>query len=169
MSIGSVIGKYAIKAAGVAGAGLLAYDAHKRGVGQAEIQKNKKKFEALDYYWDNSRNMPSASHVNAKLKDKLFDLELRNNLRNFVNKGIGYVSGFCNMVAEDIVPWGLSAAAIFLKGSKKVPAPTALDPSAVKTVMTNRSKVAAIGLGAYALYAFAKNVCGFGVSDKKPY
>lgn len=149
MSIGSVIGKYAIKAAGAAGVGLLAYDAHKRGVGQADIQRNKKKFEALDYYWENSRNMPSASHVNAKLKDKLFDFELHNNFRSFVNKGIGYVSGFCNMVTEDIVPWGLSTAAILTKGTA--------------------AKVSGAALGVYALYAFAKNVCGFGVSDKKPY
>lgn len=167
MSIGSVVGKYAIKAAGAAGLGLLAYDAHKRGVRYGVINKNKKDFDALDYYYENSRNLPTGSHVNMKLKDKLFKWELRNDLRGFVNKGLGYVSGFCSMVVEDLVPIGLSAAALFMKGSKKIPAPTALDPTAMKSVMTNRSKVAGIALGAYALYAFAKNVCGFGVSDSK--
>lgn len=162
MSIGSVIGKYAVKAAGVAGVGMLTYDAHKRGVRKGEIQRNKAKIDALEYYWENSRYMPSASHVNAKLKDKLYKLELHNNFRNIINRGLGYVSGFCNMVTEDIVPWGLATAAVFLKGSKKVPAPTTQNPNAMKSVMTNRSKIAGIALGAYALYSFATNICGLG-------
>lgn len=166
MSISSVLGKYAIKAAGIAGVSMLAYDAHKKGVHHGEIRKNEKNFEALDYYYENSRNLPTGSHINMKLKDKLFKLELSNNFRGFVNKGLGYISGFCNMVTDDIIPWGLSTAAIFLKGSKKIPAPTATNPNAMKSVMTNRSKVAAVALGAYAIYAFAKNVCGFGVTEK---
>lgn len=167
MSIGSVIGKYAVKAAGAAGIGLLAYDAHKRGVRHGEMNKNKKDFEALDYYYENSRNLPTGSHVNMKLKDKLFKWELDNNLRGFVNKGLGYVSGFCSMIVEDLLPIGLAATAMLVKGSKKVPAPTPLDPHAMKTVMTNRSKLAGAALGAYAIYAFAKNVFGFGVSNSK--
>lgn len=167
MSIGGIVGKYAIKAAGLAGVGLLTYDAHKKGVRHGEIKKNQKNFEALDYYYENSRNLPTGSHVNMKLKDKLFKWELRNNFRGFINKGKGYLGGFASMVTDDLVPWALSIAAIGLKGSKKVLAPTATNPNAMKTVMTTRSKVAAVALGAYALYAFAKNVCGFGVSDKK--
>lgn len=147
MSIGSVIGKYAIKAAGVAGVGLLGYDAHKRGKLHAQINKNKKDFEALDYYWDNSRNVPTASAVNSSLKDKLFKWELDNNFRGFVNRGTGYLKGFASMVTDDIVPWGLSTAAILTKGTA--------------------AKVSGIALGAYTAYAFLKNICGFGLSDKK--
>lgn len=166
MSIGSIVSKYAIKAAGVAGLGMIAYDAHKKGKIYGDIRKNKKDFEALDYYYQNSRNLPTGSHVNMKLKDKLFEWELHNDSRGFINKGLGYVGGFFSMLADDILPLGLSAAALFLKGSKTIPAPTAIDPNAVKKVMTTRSKVAGIALAAYAGYAFLKNVCGFGVSDK---
>lgn len=166
MTISSIVGKYAVKAAGLAGLGILAYDAHKRGVRKGEMNRNKKDFQALDYFYENSRNLPTASHVNMKLKDGLFKWELRNDFRGFINNGIGYIKGFASMVTDDIVPWALSIAAIGIKGSKKIPCPTLTNPHATKTVMSTPSKVAGIALGAYALYAFAKNVCGLGVSSR---
>lgn len=167
MAISSLIGRYAVKAAGVAGVGILAYDAHKRGVLHGEINKNKSNFKALDYYYENSRNLTSDSHFNANMKDKLFRWELDNNFRGFVNKGLGYVKGFAGMVTDDILPWALSIAAIGVKGAKKIPAPTTANPHATKTVMSRGSKVAGAALGLYTAYAFIKNICGFGVTGQK--
>ena len=56
MAISSLIGRYAVKAAGAVGVGILTYDAHKRGVLHGKINKNKHDFQALDYYYENSRN-----------------------------------------------------------------------------------------------------------------
>jgi hypothetical protein len=81
------------------------------------------------------------------LKDGLFKWELKNNLRGFVNGIFGYIKGAAGMIVDDVVPWGLSAAAIFTKGTA--------------------AKVSGAALGAYSLYAFAKNVCGFGMTHKK--
>lgn len=167
MGIANVLTTCAIKAAGAAGVGILAYDAHHKGQRRAKTYSNKKKFEALDYYLTNSRKSPSGSLFNSKAKDKLYDLELRNDFRKFVNKPKGYINGFKDMVVNDAVPWMLSLTALLVKCTKKIPAPTQLDPNAMKTVMTNRSKVAAVALGAYAVYAFAKNICGLGTNKKQ--
>lgn len=167
MSIGNVITTCAIKIAGAAGVGIAAYDAHCKGKRCAKTYSNKKKFEALDYYLNNSRNLPSGSYFNSKAKDKLYDFELKNDFRKFINKPKGYISGFKDMVINDAVPWVLSLTALLVKCTKKIPAPTQLDPNAMKTVMTRRSKVAALALGAYSIYAFAKNICGVGVSKKQ--
>lgn len=167
MSVSNIITTCAIKAAGTAGVGILSYDAHCKGKRRSKTYSNKKKFEALDYYFNNSRNLPSGSYFNSKAKDKLYDMELRNDFRKFVNKPKGYISGFKDMVINDAVPWILSLTALLVKGRKQVPAPTPLDPGAMKTVMTTRSKVAAIALGAYSIYAFAKNICGIGTSKKQ--
>lgn len=167
MAISSLIGRYAVKAAGAVGVGILTYDAHKRGVLHGKINKNKHDFQALDYYYENSRNLNTDSHFNSNMKDKLFKWELDNNLRGFVNKGLGYVKGFVGMVTDDVLPWALSIAAIGVKGAKKIPAPTAANPNATKTVMSMGSKVAGTALGLYTAYAFIKNICGFGVTETK--
>jgi len=153
MTMTQALTKYAIKTAGIAGAGMLLYDAHKEGVRIADINAKKKNADAALDWFDNTRNLNQPSAVNMKLKDKIFNWELTNNLRGFVNTGIGYVKGFAGMMLTDVVPWALSAAALLTKG-----------PSA--TCKGTGAKIAGGALGLYALYGFAKNVCGFGVSQK---
>lgn len=153
MTIAQAVTKYAIKAAGVAGAGILLYDAHKEGVRISDIQARKANSDAALDWFDNTRNLHQPSTVNMKLKDKLFNWELTNNIRAFFNSGIGYVKGFAGMMLTDVVPWALTAAALVTKG-----------PSA--THKGTAAKASGIGLGLYALYAFAKNVCGLGVSQR---
>ena len=146
MNIGSNILKYGIKAAGVIGAGMCVYDAHKEGLRKSQIEVRKGNADAADRWFENTRGMNNTSNINAKLKDKIFNWELHNNLRGYINAGIGYVKGFVGMLASDIVPVGLSAAAILTKG-KTAP------------------KYAGGALGFYALYGFTKNVLGFGVKE----
>ena len=141
------ITKYAIKTAGALGVGALLYDAHKEGVRRSDIRVKTKNADAALDWFENTRNLHQPSELNKNLKDKLFDWELTNNLRGFVNAGI------------DLVPWVLSAAALLTKGPKAATATTA-------AVKGTGAKVAGGALGLYALYAFAKNVCGLGVSQE---
>lgn len=153
MTISQAVTKYAIKAAGVAGAGMLLYDAHKEGARISDITVKKGNADAALDWYENTRNLHQPSAINMKLKDGLFNWEISSNLRAFINSGIGYVKGFAGMMISDVVPWALTAAALVTKG-----------PSA--TNKGTMAKASGIGLGLYALYAFAKNVCGLGVSQK---
>lgn len=146
MAIAPIITKYAIKAAGAVGIGICAYDAHKKGARRAKTYSNQKKLEALDYYYNNSRNLPTGSYFNSKVKDKVLDLEYKNNFRRFINKPVGYVKGFTNMMVHDALPWALSVAALATKGVA--------------------AKVSGVALAGYSVYAFAKNILGVGVTKK---
>lgn len=138
--------KYGIKAAGAAGIGVVLVDAHKAGRHWANIQANKSNANAADYWFENSRNMAQPSWVNSKLKDKIFKMETRNNLRGFFAAGVGYVKGFVGSLVNDIVPLGVSIAAL-----------------ATKSKIGQYISGGALAL--YSAYAFGKNVLGFGVSD----
>ena len=146
-NIGQNILKYGIKAAGAAGIGIGLYDSHKQAVYRSKLEVTKGNSNAALDWFDNSRNMTQPSHFNSKLKDKLFRWELHNNFRGLVNAGIGYVKGFTEMIFYDLLPLGLSAAALATKGGSRA------------------SHVAGGALGVYALYGLAKNVLGFGVSQ----
>lgn len=146
-TIGQNILKYGIKAAGAAGIGIGLYDSHKQAVYRSKIEVNKGNANAALDWFDNSRNMTQPSHFNSKVKDKLFRWELHNNVRGLANACIGYVKGFAEMMFCDLLPLGLSVAALATKGGSKA------------------SKVAGGALGVYALYGIAKNIFGFGVSQ----
>ena len=142
--IGSKGLKYGIKAAGVAGLGMCVIDANHTGKFKSDVRATKAETNSFDYWYDNSRKLSTPSKVNSKLKDKIFQWQVRHNYVRFINKGIGYVQGFAKSLVEDIVPIGLSIAAIATKG-KVAP------------------KVAGGALGVYAVGSFVKNVLNFGV------
>lgn len=144
--IGSNVLKYGIKAAGIAGIGMCLYDAHDEGKRYAKIRSTRAENDAADFWFENSRNLVTPSKINSKLKDKIFNIEITHNFRKFVNKGIGYVQGFTKSLVEDLIPIGLAVAAVVTKG-KVAP------------------KVAGGALGAYAAFAFMKNVLGVGVKQ----
>jgi len=148
--VGTKIAKYGIKAAGVLGAGICLYDAHKAGMHRSEIRANKYSVNAAIHYLDNSRRMNRPSAFNANMKDGLFNFEMKNDFRTAINAGIGYVSGFVGSLLGDVIPIGLSAAAIFTKG--KIPA-----------------SIAGGALGLYALVGFTKNVLGIGTHQSMGY
>ena len=145
--IGEKLLKYGIKAAGAAGIGIALYDAHKQGVYRSKLEVNKGNANAALDWFDNSRNMTQPSQFNSNIKDGLFRWELRNNVRALVNASIGYVKGGVQMLVCDLLPVGLSVAALATKGGSK------------------SAKVAGGALGLYAIYGFAKNILGLGVSQ----
>lgn len=146
--IGSKVLKYGIKAAGVAGVGMCIYDANHTGHFKSEVRATRAETNSFDYWYDKSRKLTTPSAVNSSLKDKIFQWQLKHNYVRFFNKGIGYVQGFAKQIAEDIVPIGLSIAAIASKG-KIAP------------------KVAGGALGLYAIGAFMKNVLNIGVQKDR--
>ena len=143
--IGQTLLKYGIKAAGVAGAGIVLYDAHKHGNYRATVEKNNKNAIACDEWMENTRNMTYPSKFNSKLKNGIFRWELRNNIRGMFNSAVGYVKGFTHMLISDVLPLGVSVAAIATKGKA--------------------AKISGAALGAYAVYGLAKNVLGIGVKQ----
>ena len=143
------IAKIGIKTAGIAGAGMVLYDAHKRGLYQSKVYAEKKDAEAAERYLDNSRVMNKPSSIISKLKNKMFDWEIKFGFRHFVNSGIGYLKGVGEMLAADAIPLGLSVATI----ATKAPSPTCKGRAAIASVA---------GLGLYGLYTFVKEVCGVG-------
>lgn len=145
--IGQKVLDYGIKAAGAAGVGICLYDAHKQGKYKANIEVRKGNANAALDWFDNSRNMTQPSEFNSKVKDGLFRWELHNNIRALVNACIGYAKGVTQMVFCDMLPIGLSVAAMATKKG------------------STSAKVAGGALGLYAIYGFAKNILGFGVSQ----
>ena len=143
------IAKIGIKTAGVIGAGMVLYDVHKRGMYQSKVYADKKDEEAAERWLDKSRTMSKPSSIMAKLKNKLFEFEIRHNFRHFFNAGIGYMKGVGQMLFEDVVPLGLSIGALVAKA-----------PSATSKGIGAIASVA--GLGAYGLYQFVKEICGVG-------
>lgn len=141
-NIGASLLKYGIKAAGATGAGIVLYDAHKHGQHRATVEKNNKNAIAVDDWLENSRTVTSPSRFNSKLKDGLFKLELRNNIRGMFNAAVGYVKGFTYMLVNDVLPLGLSVAALATKGKA--------------------AKISGAALGIYSVLAFGANVLGIG-------
>ena len=145
-AVGQKVLKYGIKAAGAAGIGICLYDAHKHGKYKSQLNANKAKTEAGLYWLDNAMYTHSPSSFVQKAKWRIYDLESRNTVRRAFNAVTGYIKGAVGMMTEDIVPLGLSVAALLTKG-KIAP------------------KIAGGALGLYALYGTAKNVLGFGIDQ----
>lgn len=148
MNIGQTALKYGIKAAGAAGVGIILYDAHKHGQYRANVERTNKEAIATNKWFENSRNVNSFSRFNSSLKDKVFKFELKENIMGTINAAAGYAKGFTRMIAGDIIPLGLSIAAIATKGTA--------------------AKVSGAALGIYSALGFAFNVLGIGNKPVNP-
>ncbi|MBE7712631.1 MAG: hypothetical protein E7Z87_02680 [Cyanobacteria bacterium SIG26] len=131
------------KTAGLAGLGLVAYDAHHIGKVNADLYASHRDAVATDYYVNNSMYSTNMSKVQDGIKTKALEMQLNQGWRRFFNTGIGYIKGFGSMIVEHIIPVGLSVAALLTKGKA--------------------SKICAGGLGIYAAYEVIRNFFGFGV------
>ena len=92
--------------------------------------------------FSNTQYLSSPSVTTSKLKRGVFNWEVENNLRHFINSGIGYFKGFGSMLVNSVVPFGLGLGALLGKGKW--------------------SKGSAIGLGLYGVVKLFKDVLGFG-------
>ena len=134
--------KYTVKGAGLAALGIVGYDAHIIGRMQADSYAKRKDADACMYTLGNTQYLSSPSTTTANLKNGVNKFEMDSNFRHFVNATIGYFRGFGNMLINDVVPLSLGLGALLGKG--KV------------------GKGSAIGLGAYAVVKFFKDVLGLG-------
>lgn len=149
MSIGNVltsakrnISKYIIKGAGIAALGVVGYDAHVIGKLQSDVYSKTADANACMSRFSNTQYLSSPSVTTANLKDAVFDLEVKDNTRHFINSAIGYFKGFGSMLVDGVVPFGLGLGALLGKGVW--------------------AKGSAIGLGVYGVVKLFKDVLGFG-------
>ena len=96
--------------------------------------------------FENSQRLDSPSLLKSEVKDKIFKWQLGSNFLSFFNSAAGYFSGLFSMMAESVVPLGLSAVALLAKGKKLACG-------------------SAIGLAAYAGLSLIKD--GFGIGSPK--
>lgn len=134
--------KYIPKAVGAAALGMVAYDSHIVGKIQSDVYAKSRDADACAETFNNSQHLSNPSMVTSNLKDGVHRFEMNNNLRHFVNSGIGYFKGACSMIINNVVPFTLGVGALLGKGIL--------------------AKGSAIGLGAYGIVKIFKDVLGFG-------
>ena len=146
-SIGKVLkgktGTILAKTAGIAGLGMVAYDAHVIGRLNADVYASERDASATSHYVNNTLYSTNMSSIQDGIKQKALDMQLDQGWRRFFNSGIGYVKGFTSMLTEHVVPFGLGLATLLTKGKA--------------------SKICAGGLGIYAAYELVRNFFGLGV------
>ena len=141
-SVKNNFSKYLVKGAGVAALGVVGYDAHVLGKLQSDVYSKSKDADACMDAYSNSQYLTSSSITSSNLKKCMFNFEVANNFRHFVNSAVGYFKGFGTMLIDSVVPFGLGLGALFGKGMV--------------------GKGSAIGLGIFAGVKFFKDVLGFG-------
>ena len=141
-SVKSNFTKYLAKGAGAAALGVVAYDSHIIGKIQSDVYSKSRDADAFDDRFSNTQYLSSPSNTTSKLKRTVFNFEMENNVRHFVNSAIGYFKGFGSMLVNSVVPLGLGLGALCAKGKW--------------------AKGSAICLGIYSGVKFFKDVLGFG-------
>ena len=134
--------KYLAKGAGLAALGVVAYDSHITGKLQSDVYSKTRDANACMERFSNTQYLSSPSVTTSKLKRTVFNLEMEDNTRHFINSAIGYFKGFGSMLVNSVVPFGLGLTALLAKGKL--------------------AKGSAIGLGVYAVVKLFKDVLGFG-------
>lgn len=108
---------YLTKAVGVAGLGLIAYDAHYAGKMEAPVYEKNHKAESLaDRYIDDTK-LESPSVIQSAVKKRLFQYNMDENLTGFFTSTAGYLKGFTSMLVGNVVPLGLSVGTFLGKGT----------------------------------------------------
>lgn len=138
-------GKYLAKGVGVATLGMVAQDAHSIAKMQGDMYAMEKDAYYASYYLNNKLYNSSMSNVTDKVKNSAYNMELDQTWRRFFNSGIGYVQGFCSMLTNHVVPFGLGLGALLTKGLA--------------------AKICAGGAIAYGAFKLVKNFFGIGVPN----
>lgn len=104
------------KAAGVAGLGMVAYDAHTSGQIEAPRSQKSLKADNLTEHYLNDMKLESPSKVQSEMKKRIFNFYADENISSFFSNIGGYVKGLSTSVVQNVIPLGLSVGAIFTKG-----------------------------------------------------
>ena len=144
--IGNSIGTIFARGTGLATVGMVAYDAHVMGKLEADTFSQSNESARLVDGAKNRMYMDTPSTVVGKIKDKIFDLQLRTSILMPFEAVLGYFKGVGNTCIEGIVPLGLGLGALL--GGKKV------------------SGMSALGIFMYAGYKFITEGFGFTRPDR---
>ena len=145
-SIKNNYGKILAKSAGALALGFVAYDAHTLGKINSDAYAKTQDAKACQKSFNNTMLLTEPSVCMSKAKDFMFNLEVQDNIRHFINSAIGYFKGFGSMLVNEVVPLGLGIGALASKNKKA-------------------AYGFGIGLAAYGILKFFKDICGFGHSN----
>ena len=123
--LGRNIGTFAARATGLAALGITCYDAHVVGKLQADTFSQSSEADRLTSAAYNSVYLEQPSATMGKIKKKIFEFQVDNNLFMPFEAAIGYFKGFGSYCVDNFVPTILGFGALFGSG-KKVPKLSAL-------------------------------------------
>jgi len=139
-------GKYLAKGAGAVALAIVAKDAHTLGKINADAYAKTQDAKACRDAYVNTMYLSEPSITTSKAKNFMFNLQIQDNVRHFVNSAIGYFKGFGSMLVNTVVPLTLSIGALAAKNNKVAGG-------------------FGIGIAAYGVIRFFKDVLGMGHSN----
>lgn len=143
--ITKTIAKLAVGGGGLA---LVAYDAHCYGKAQATNVARTIKTDVLAKQAIADTKMDSPSVVKTKIRKGIFNFYAQERFTDFFTNGAGYVKGAFSMLAQNVIPLGLSVGTLVTKGLA--------------------SKLCGAGLIAYGGIYLLQEFFGIGKSEHKP-
>ncbi len=129
-------------AIGLAGLGVVTYDAHNLGKIQSDLYASEQDAKWTQYFLNNDMYVSQMSRTEEKIRNWALNVELNRGLRRFFSAPSGYTKGFFTMLVSHVVPLALSVGAIFGKGGV--------------------AKGSAAGLVGYGIYKAARTIFGIG-------
>ena len=122
------------KGVGIAGLGVMAYDAHTMSKDYAQMYSTNKSTANLESLYYDTLSLSTPSHVKDKAKKAILNLEMDVSIDDTFHKVKGYMTSVGNYFVSKAIPLGLSALTLLTKGAV--------------------SKVSALGLIGYAAADF---------------
>lgn len=116
----------ATKAVGVAGVGVALYNAHHWAKLKSYDKKNSGYADGGLAHFTNTQYLNNQNHLTSKIKQKIFNWKISENISGAWNATTGYVGGFISNLARNIIPIGASVGAICLSGKKGIASACAL-------------------------------------------
>lgn len=106
------ISNFLATATGVAGLGLVVYDAHKSGKVAAPRQAKNNKAESLTDHYMNDMKLESHSEVQSGVKKRIFQFWADENITTFFDSAAGYIKGAISSLVSNVIPFGLAVGTI---------------------------------------------------------
>lgn len=153
--MGSGVLNFLTKSVGVAGLGLIAYDAHHAGKIYAPMYEKNHKAEQLSERYLDDMKLDSPSVVKEAAKKRIFNFFVDENISSFFTTIAGYCKGFGSMLVNHVIPFGLAIGTLCLGGIKGKGFGGAL------------SKFCGAGLLAYGSIFLLQEIFGIGKSKSK--
>lgn len=123
-SIGRNIGTFATRATGLAALGIVSYDSHVMGKLEADTYSQSNEADRITSAAYNSTYLNEPSVTMGKIKKKIFNFQVDNNIFMPFDAAIGYFKGFGSNLIDNVITAGLGLGALL--GGRKTSAFSAL-------------------------------------------